>query len=414
LIVAKRGESLRAWKFALCVALLVASTKPACAQIVVLKNLDANVVAVVKTGKSPAAVVVNPVTNKIYVANSETFDVTAIDGETNAPARVKVGFDPRAIAVNAVTNKIYVACGGDKNVWIIDGATNATTKVVTGKSVGAIAVNPVTNKIYTVVEGNKVTVIDGATTATAEVATGKSPFDIAVNSVTNKVYVANGASDDITVIDGATNKTTVIALVLGSGPLSVNSVTNKIYVAHRSNYNYLDAFTGCFWHGKTNCGTRDGGVTAIDGATNQIITVPTSESVVAVEVNSVTNTIYLAESGFGTSESVSVIEGATNKGSFLVVQGAPGDEVMAVNPVTNKIYITYSGFLKDDYHFASGSMVVIDGATQKTTVTTFDPKVQPAGVAVNPATNRIYVTNRDVNTVTVFDGGSSDTARLRQ
>ena len=52
------------------------------------------------------------------------------------------------MAVNPVTNKIYVANQSSDNVTVIDGATNATTTVPPGRSPCAVAVNPVTNKIY--------------------------------------------------------------------------------------------------------------------------------------------------------------------------------------------------------------------------------------------------------------------------
>ena len=51
------------------------------------------------------------------------------------------------MAVNPVTNKIYVANDGSSNVTVIDGATNSTTTVAAGNPY-AVAVNPVTNKIY--------------------------------------------------------------------------------------------------------------------------------------------------------------------------------------------------------------------------------------------------------------------------
>ena len=69
------------------------------------------------------------------------------------------------MAVNPVTNKIYVA-NYSSNVTVIDGATNSTTTVGTGTSSypTAVAVNPVTNKIYVLnYNSNTVTVIDGAT-----------------------------------------------------------------------------------------------------------------------------------------------------------------------------------------------------------------------------------------------------------
>ena len=75
---------------------------------------------------------VNPVTNKIYVANSDSNNVTVIDGATNSTTTVPVGHRPAAVAVNPVTNKIYVANSGSNNVTVIDGATNTTTTVAAG------------------------------------------------------------------------------------------------------------------------------------------------------------------------------------------------------------------------------------------------------------------------------------------
>jgi YVTN family beta-propeller protein len=52
------------------------------------------------------------------------------------------------VAVNPVTNKVYVANVGSNNVTVIDGAANTTTTVAAGTSPRAVAVNPVTNKVY--------------------------------------------------------------------------------------------------------------------------------------------------------------------------------------------------------------------------------------------------------------------------
>ncbi len=168
------------------------------------------VTTTVSAGTNPYAVAVNPVTNKIYVANAVSNNVTVIDGATNAATPVSAGSRPVAVAVNPVTNKIYVAnCGsacavsgsGNGDVTVIDGATNMTTTVSAGSAPIAVAVNPVTNKIY-VANGvsNNVTVIDGATNATTPVSAGSNPDAVAVNPVTNKIYVANNSSANVTVI----------------------------------------------------------------------------------------------------------------------------------------------------------------------------------------------------------------------
>jgi YVTN family beta-propeller protein len=81
------------------------------------------------TGMNPATVVVNPVTNQIYVANANSNNVTVIDGFSNNIATVATGTQPSAEAVNSLTNQIYVANFASNNVTVIDGATNITATI---------------------------------------------------------------------------------------------------------------------------------------------------------------------------------------------------------------------------------------------------------------------------------------------
>ena len=84
---------------------------------------------------------VNPVTNKIDVANLAGLDangnedtnrpgtVTVIDGETNKTTKIRAGLEPYAVAVNEKTNKIYAANQGSNDVTVIDGATRKTVTI---------------------------------------------------------------------------------------------------------------------------------------------------------------------------------------------------------------------------------------------------------------------------------------------
>ena len=77
-----------------------------CAQAALAVNLQA--------GANPE-VVVNVTTNRIYAVNEGSHDVTVIDGVTNATvATVTVGTTPVGAAINPVTNKIYVANYGSE------------------------------------------------------------------------------------------------------------------------------------------------------------------------------------------------------------------------------------------------------------------------------------------------------------
>ncbi len=71
-------------------------------------------------------VAVNPGTNRIYVANFVSNNVSVIDGATNSVvATVSMGNGPESVAVNPGTNRIYVANFVSNNISVIDGATNS-------------------------------------------------------------------------------------------------------------------------------------------------------------------------------------------------------------------------------------------------------------------------------------------------
>ena len=55
--------------------------------------------------------------------------MTVIDGASNTTTTVSAGIGPNALAVNPVTNKIYVANYGSNNVTVINGAKNTTATV---------------------------------------------------------------------------------------------------------------------------------------------------------------------------------------------------------------------------------------------------------------------------------------------
>ena len=77
-----------------------------------------------------------------------TNNVTVIDGTNNSDDNRRGWYGSSRIAVNPVTNKIYVANRVNNNVTVIDGTNNSTTTVAAVAAPQSVAVNPVTNKIY--------------------------------------------------------------------------------------------------------------------------------------------------------------------------------------------------------------------------------------------------------------------------
>src|ERR1019366_521455 len=227
-------------------------------------------------------------------------------------------------------------------------AQQVIATVPVGLEPDSSAVNTVTNKIYVANQtcpghpclGNgTVTVIDGATNNTLSVNVGYRPYGMAVNPATNKMYVPNRCGNDpnclsggtVSVIDGASN--TVIATVtVESEPYAaaVNSATNRIYVL---NYCGTDL----------SCGTFRGTVSVIDGVSNTVVaTVPVGIFPHLPVVNTVTNKIYVVnQCGNGpncplpfVSGTVTVIDGATNNSTSVNVGVQPF--ALDVNAVTNK------------------------------------------------------------------------------
>ena len=114
-----------------------------------------SVTASLSMGVSPQAIAVNAVNDRVYVVGTGTnSSVMVINAATNAVAATVT--DPNAqgsvaIAVNALTNKVYVANFQSDNVTVISGISYSST--VTDPNANgptAVAVNPVTNKIYVV------------------------------------------------------------------------------------------------------------------------------------------------------------------------------------------------------------------------------------------------------------------------
>ena len=340
--------------------------------------------ATIQVGRNPFAIALNPVTNRIYVANDgngSNATVNVIDGSNNAVATITgFGNSPNALAVNPVTNRIYVSNGGN-NLSVVNGATNqivATVGPLANNNLTAVAVNPVTNFIYVTDSSNGGEVIavnGGNNTVSGTVTVGGSPQALAVNSLTNRIYVTDSAArgGHVVVIDGTTTPIRMAdSIVTGDGPgaVAVNPVTNRVYVA---NYNDLR-----------------GTVAVVDGATKTPSTINAGTNPYAVAVNQVTNKVYVPNMGGG---NVTVID-AANGNAISTVNAGTSPTAVAVNPATNKIYVANSG---------SDDVTVIDAINGNAT-TRVSAGTGPFAVAVNTVTNTAYVTNSTSNNVTVIDG----------
>ena len=141
---------------------------------------------------------VNPTTNRVYVAESNSSALAVIDGDSESVvATVAVGFAPFSVAVNPTTNRVYVVdpTGGSGTLGpVVDAANNALITTVDVRLTRTyIIVNPTTNRVYVgrLVDA-PVVIVDGATsTIVGRVGVSGGSGAAAVNPTTNKVYFGN-------------------------------------------------------------------------------------------------------------------------------------------------------------------------------------------------------------------------------
>jgi DNA-binding beta-propeller fold protein YncE len=93
---------------------------------------------------------------------------------------------------------------------------------------------------------------------------------------------------------------------------------------------------------------------------------------------------------------VTVIDGDSNSTTTISVGSSP--DLLAVDPATNKTYISN--------HLWVGEVTMIDGTSGSTNEVTVGQR-DPHALAVDPTLNRIYVANLYSNTVSVIAGARS-------
>jgi YVTN family beta-propeller protein len=156
----------------------------------------------------PAYATVNSKTNIIYISYPTSNFILAVDlnnGSINAKIRANT---PGNIVVNSVTNKVYVS--SSDGIVEIDGSDNQYVVINIGlpRSGGSVEVNTTTHLLYTTCFGHDImTVIDPAKQAIDEkIPVEKNPKGVAFDTRGHKIYVANRDSNSVSIIDSNSKK----------------------------------------------------------------------------------------------------------------------------------------------------------------------------------------------------------------
>jgi DNA-binding beta-propeller fold protein YncE len=403
-------------------------------------------------GSNPQSIAIDTTTNTVYVAdtvknlvsviNAATCNATDLSGCSQAPTLVPVPSGPVYVAVNSVTDTVYITIllSGSDTVSVLDGATcnaqvtsgcgQALKTVQVGPFPVAIAIDQESDTVYVANNGiagagDTVSVIDGATCNGTQssgcgqvqtITVGEGPNWIALDAATHTAYTANMTDGSVSLINTATCNATVTSgcyqktstVHVGANPwaLSIDLKLHSVYVS-----NNLDDTVSVL--NTTTCNS-----TVTSGCHAVLPTVQVGAAPEAVLVDPVTGTLYTADEGDDTVSVVNLAtcDGTTKSGCRSV---APAADVSSpfLNPPTKLTGgVAVDGSTKTVYvaNLGAGTVSVVNSATcnaaQRSGCTkpaaTIDVDGEPGGVALDEATDTLYVANLQGSTVWVIDGAT--------
>ncbi len=305
------------------------------------------------------------------------------------------------------------------------GPTAFGGSVVLGGSPGTPVANPLTGTVYVPIQcttsscntpGHVVDVINAArcnantrsgcrVVATARV--GSGPLAAAVDERTDTVYVTNGNDGTVSVLNGARCNARVTqdcskalaTIKVGGFPVAavVNLATGTLYVASPKGDVFVINAASCNAVTTRGCTQRARKVKVIQGPQ-------------ALDVDLATDTVYTADAGSGNGNTVSVIDGATcNAADGSGCGHAPrsitvgsGAWWVAVDQASDTVYVANNN---------DGTVSVINGARCNASVTsgcgrtwpTVTTGANPQFVAVDPSSDTVFAVNQGDNTLSAIN-----------
>ena len=195
------------------------------------------VVAQIKTGEKPDAIMYDPATKKVYVCNGKTHDLTVIDAKTNEVVKtVALGGKPET-AVTDGAGKIYINIE-DKNEIVVVNTKSWKVenhwKVGKGDEPTGLAIDTKTKRLFAGC-GNRLMVVLNAMNGEVvkEMPIGEGCDGVAFDAAEKMIFCANGEGT-LTVINEKSAKEfrayATVPTKKGARTLAINEKTHDIYL----------------------------------------------------------------------------------------------------------------------------------------------------------------------------------------
>jgi uncharacterized repeat protein (TIGR01451 family) len=269
--------------------------------------------------------------------------------------------------------------------------------------VSDVAVNPDTNRVYVASpQLDSVFAVDptGDGSVIATIPVGRHPLGLAVVTTTNKIYAANFNSWDVTAIQGS-DHTPIATIYVGAQPCkaAADSGDERVYVANH-------------WE-------SDNGAAAIDSGTDSRLywysRLNGTQGRYGIDVDPEGERLFIASRDAGL---IAIQQTYPPDAEPLLVKLDPPrvPYVVAFNPSTGHLFVTAADdnlvvvLDPDSIQLSKGSWIPRQGrqallldrtsAGWVTEIPVGDGAEE--GIAVNPLTGYVYVTNADSNTVSII------------
>ena len=356
------------------------------------------------------AVAFHSANGRIYLTGTNMTDgasaLLVVDGATGATLLSKTdGVVPNAsgIAIDPAADLVFVAAGtyGSPGSITAYRGTDLSPAGTFNVSATNLALDPVDGGRLLFLDRTggapEVGTLNLATGATERVTVGYKPFRLAVNGTTARVYITDRVAPELLVLHAGTHQVIErrrIGRMLYERGLAVSEARNRVYVT-RDEEDRSTGLTSIY-------------VDVLDGATNQTVdSILTSSGVIPnnayVAIDDVRERIYVTaleynQTDFSYAYYLRVYHSGTH--APLATIALPGGVTgLAVNPSTGRVYVAGNTPERPDV------VTIINGETD-TVITTLSAGIGAGPMAINRATNKIYVANALRNTVTVIDGAT--------
>lgn len=276
---------------------------------------------------SKGAIIYNPNTDKVYIAQSENQSIAVMDGLTHLPiSYIEISYeDPILLVCNQAENKIYCSARTDSDfgVCIIDGHTDEEIVDYPLDKAISLVYNPVDN--YTACGGSDIIVaIDGYTDNILYSGTinGCRSHRLAYNESENTLISANLNEGTVITYDNCCNIQSFNQIGGSVNMGCYNDTNSKIYF-----FQYM-------------ADNEESFLSIINPETNEIEVMPIGYQIPSCDYNHLYNKIYIPERS---DNIIYVIDGSSNQiANSIQASYIPGEIFACFN---NKTYCSCYQFI---------------------------------------------------------------------